>query len=140
MNLQLVNPWRLIFNFFRMEKIYYNKLCRDKIPEIVTAKGFECEVRETDHNEFKREIIRKVYEEASGVANYDDHEHLISEIADVLITLDALKKEFEITDAEVDEVVKKSLDEKGGYDKHLYLSWSSDTEYRSNEQTHGFDD
>lgn len=123
-----------------MEKIYYNKLCRDKIPEIIHDKGFECEVRTADHGEYKREIVRKIYEEASGVTNHDNHEHMVSEIADLVITLEAVKKEFDISDAEVDVAVKESLDFKGGYDKRLYLSWSSDTEYRSNEETHGFDD
>lgn len=123
-----------------MEKIYYNKLCRDKIPEIIDAKGFECEVRVADHDEYKREIIRKVYEEASGVTNNQDRGHMIEEMADLLITLEAVKKEFDVTDEEVVAAKEKSLEEKGGYDKRLYLSWSSDTEYRSNEQTHGFDD
>lgn len=123
-----------------MEKIYYNKLCRDKIPEIIHEKGFDCDVREVDHDEYKREIVRKIYEEASGVTNHDTPEHMISEIADLIITLDAVKKEFGVSDEEVDAAVQASLDEKGGYDKRLYLSWSSDTEYRSNEETHGFDD
>ncbi len=123
-----------------MEKIYYNKLCRDKIPEIIHEKGFDCEVRVTSHDEYKREIIRKVYEEASGVTNHDDHQHMIDEMADLMITIDAVKKEYGVTDEEVTEAVKKSIEEKGGYDKRLYLSWSSDTEYRTNERTHGFDD
>lgn len=123
-----------------MEKIYYNKLCRDKIPEIIQAKGFDCQVRVTDHDEYKREIIRKVYEEASGVTNNAGREHMVAEIADLIITLEAVKKEFSIDDAEIAAAVQKSTEEKGVYDKRLYLSWSSDTEYRSNEQTHGFDD
>ena len=123
-----------------MEKIYYNKLCRDRIPEIIKERGYECEVRETDHEEFKREIIRKVYEEASGVTNYDSREHMISEIADLMLTIDAVKKEFQISEAELSAAIDISLAEKGGYEKRLYLSWSSDTKYRSNEQIHGFDD
>ena len=66
-----------------MEKIYYNKLCRDKVPEIIKAKGFECEIREVDHDEYKREIIRKVFEEASGVSNHTSRESLMKELADL---------------------------------------------------------
>jgi predicted house-cleaning noncanonical NTP pyrophosphatase (MazG superfamily) len=123
-----------------MEKIYYNKLCRDKIPEIIKNKGFDCEVREVNHDEYKREIIRKIYEEASGVTNHDSREHMVGELADLVITMDAVKKEFDISDEELNAAVQASLDEKGGYDNRLYLSWSSDTEYRSNEETRGFDD
>ncbi len=124
-----------------MEKIYYNKLARDKIPDIIHGKGFECEVREMDHAEYRREIIRKIFEEASGVSNHVAHEELIHELADLVITINTVKREFEITDADLDGAIKKSLDEKGGYDKRLYLSWSSDTEYESrDDQRRGFDD
>lgn len=123
-----------------MEKIYYNKLCRDKVPEIIREKGFECEVREVDHDEYKREIIRKVFEEASGVSNHTSRESLMKELADLLITINAVKHEFDISDADVTEAMTKSLVEKGGYEKRFYLAWSSDTEYSSHDQGRGFDD
>jgi predicted house-cleaning noncanonical NTP pyrophosphatase (MazG superfamily) len=123
-----------------MEKIFYNKLCRDKVPDIIRTKGYECEVREVAHDEFKREIVRKVYEEASGVSNHDSREQLVKQLADLVITLDAVTEEYGISDDELDEAVKKSMEEKGGYEKRLYLSWSSDTEYNSSDQGHGFDD
>jgi predicted house-cleaning noncanonical NTP pyrophosphatase (MazG superfamily) len=124
-----------------MEKIFYNKLCRDKVPEIIKAKGFECEIREVEHDEYKREIIRKIFEEASGVSNHTTRDHLLKELADLLITINAVKHEFGITDAEVTEAMTKSLVEKGGYEKRYYLSWSSDTEYSSHDQGRGgFDD
>ncbi len=121
-------------------KIFYNKLCRDRVPEIIKEKGFECGVRVVEHDEYKREIIRKVFEEASGVSNHTTRESLMKELADLLITINAVKNEFNITDAEVTEAMTKSLLEKGGYEKRQYLSWSSDTEYSSHDQGRGFDD
>ena len=124
-----------------MEKIYYNKLCRDKVPDIITGKGFECDVREVDHDEYKREIVRKVFEEASGVSNHSGRSGLLKELADLVITIDAVKKEFGVSDEDLAEAVETSIEEKGGYEDHLYLSWSSDTEYSSNDQGRGgFDD
>lgn len=124
-----------------MEKIYYNKLCRDKIPDIIRDKGFDCEVREmTDEAEYKRELVRKVYEEASGVTNNTDREDMVEELADLMITLESLKKTFNVSDDEVQNAVTRSLEEKGSYERRLYLSWSSDAEYHSNERIHGFDD
>lgn len=123
-----------------MEKIYYNKLCRDKIPDIIHAKGFECEVREVDHEEYRREIARKVYEEASGVSNHSGKSSLLKELADLVITIDAIKKEYGITDEDVKEAVENSIEDKGGYEDRLYLAWSSDTEYSSHDQGKGFDD
>lgn len=123
-----------------MERIFYNKLCRDNVPDIIRAKGFDCEIRVVEHDEYKREIIRKVLEEASGVSNYTSREHLLKELADLLITINAVKHEFDITDAEVTEAMTKSLTEKGSYDKRLYISWSSDTEYSSHDSGRGVDD
>ncbi len=124
-----------------MEKIYYNKLCRDKVPEIIRGKGFECDVREVDHDEYKREIIRKVFEEASGVSNHSGRSGLLKELADLMITIDAVKKEYSITDEELNTAVETSIEDKGGYEERLYLSWSSDTEYSSHDQGRGsFDD
>ena len=52
----------------------------------------------------------------------------------------ALALAGEAVDLELDEAVEKSYEEKGGYEDKLYLSWSSDTEYSSQDQGHGFDD
>ncbi len=123
-----------------MQKIYYNKLCRDKVPDIIRAKGFECEVREVDHDEYKREIIRKVFEEASGVSNHSGRSGLLKELADLLITIDAVKKEYDLTAEEIQAAVDASVEDKGGYEDRLYLSWSSDTDYSSTDQGKGFDD
>ena len=123
-----------------MDKIYYNKLCRDKIPQIIQSRGFQCEVRVTDHDEYRREIVRKVIEEASGVSNQAGHESLVGELADLMITVGAVKKEFGVTDEELQSAIEKSLNEKGGYDARLYLAWSSDTDYVSQERTPVRDD
>lgn len=123
-----------------MDKIYYNKLCRDNVPDIIAAKGFACEVREVDHAEYRREIVRKVHEEAIGVSNHQTREELMKELADLVITLDALSKEYDISNEELDAAVGESLKEKGGYNKRLYISWSSDTEYNSHDKQHSIDD
>ena len=123
-----------------MEKIYYNKLCRDKVPAIIAEKGFACEVRTVDHDEYKREIIRKVFEEASGVSNHVGRDGLLKELADLLITIDAVKAEYSISEEEIQHAVDKSIAEKGAYTDKLYLAWSSDTDYSSHDQGKGFDD
>ncbi len=123
-----------------MEQIYYNKLCRDKIPAIIKSKGYECEVRIVGHDEYKREIVRKVYEEASGITDRSSKDHMVEELADLLITLEALKKEFNISDSEVSAAIEASLGDKGGYEERLYLSWSADIDYLKQVNAAGIDD
>lgn len=116
-----------------MGKIYYNKLCRDNIPDIIADKGFECEVRPMDEDEYREELVKKIREEANGVSHHVGRSSLIKEISDLLIAIDALKQVFTITDEELDEAIEKNLSEKGGYEDMLYLEWSSDTSYRSRD-------
>jgi predicted house-cleaning noncanonical NTP pyrophosphatase (MazG superfamily) len=123
-----------------MEKIYYNKLCRDNVPDIIRGKGFECDIREVDHDEYKQEIVRKVFEEAGGVSNHHGRSSLLKELADLVITIDAVKKEFGISEEEITEAVESSIEEKGGYEDRLYITWSSDTEYSSQDQGQNLDD
>ena len=123
-----------------MKKIYYNKLCRDKIPGIIKEKGFECETRIVENEEYKKEITRKIIEEASGVSSHSSHERLLKELADLIITIGAVKKAFDISEEEMQKYVDESLDKKGGYNDKLYISWSSDTEYSSHDHGQGMDD
>lgn len=117
-----------------MEKIYYNKLCRDRVPELIQAKGFECDVHEMDHDEYREQIVRKVLEEARGVANHLGRESLLKELADLMITIQAVQKEFGISSEELHTAVEKSIEEKGGFEERLFLLWSSDTDYTSRDQ------
>jgi predicted house-cleaning noncanonical NTP pyrophosphatase (MazG superfamily) len=123
-----------------MEKVYYNKLCRDRMPELIAEKGFDCDVREMNHDEYRREIVRKVFEEAGGVSNHADRETLLKELSDLLITIDALKTEYDITDSELESAISRSLAEKGGFSRRLFLSWSSDVAYSPHDKKVSIDD
>ncbi|HCC04900.1 TPA: phosphoribosyl-ATP pyrophosphohydrolase, partial [Patescibacteria group bacterium] len=48
------------------ERIYYNKLVWDNVPDLIKEKGKECEVRTLDDEEFEIELMKKVEEEASA--------------------------------------------------------------------------
>lgn len=115
-------------------KIYYKKLIRDKIPEVIKAAGSECEVRTLDDAEFERELLRKVEEEASGVATAVTKEEITREIADVLDVIREVKLLKGITDAEIRLEEEKAYEKKGGFEKRLFLEWSSDDGYVTNEK------
>ena len=46
----------------KSEKIY-NKLVRDKIPEVIEGTGKKYSSHIADENEYKEELLKKVYEE-----------------------------------------------------------------------------
>jgi len=116
-----------------LEKIYYNKLIRDKIPDKIKNKGSALEIRELSDEEFEKELIKKVEEEASGLQKAESREDFISEIADVMDILEAIKRLKNISDEEIKKAQQESLEKKGGFDKKTFLVWSQKDDYQSNE-------
>ena len=105
-----------------MKKVY-NKLIRDRIPEIIEGTGKSCLVRKLDLEEYCVELKKKLVEEASEVNDTVDKESLIKEIADVLEVIGALKVAYGISDNDVDGVkVKKALSN-GKFEKGLFLEY-----------------
>jgi predicted house-cleaning noncanonical NTP pyrophosphatase (MazG superfamily) len=116
-----------------MDKIFYNKLIRDKIPAVIRARGAECETENIDDERFKEEIMKKATEEASGLSQAKNREELLEELADVHVVLSEIQKLHGITDEEFKTALAENIALKGGFDAHVYLHWSSDDGYRTNE-------
>jgi predicted house-cleaning noncanonical NTP pyrophosphatase (MazG superfamily) len=94
----------------------YNKLVRDKIPEILDKKGVPYEVRVAGNEEYKEELIKKLEEEIGEFKEAGS----VEELADILEVVDALKNLPEY--ASVIEVQKVKREEKGGFEKRLIVS------------------
>ena len=119
-----------------MKKIYYHKLVRDQIPENIKAQGGTYLIRKLKPKEFERALIKKVGEESDGIVNAKTRKDLISELGDVLDVIETIKKLKRITTLDIVRAQREALKRKGWFNKHLYLVWSSDTGYRSNERTY----
>lgn len=117
-----------------MKKIYYRKLIRDKIPEKIKSKGSELSFRVLNKRDFVRELIKKVGEEASGLLSARTKKELINELADVIDVIEEIKKMKKISSKEIEDARKKSMTKKGGFKDRIFLIWSSDDKYRTNER------
>jgi predicted house-cleaning noncanonical NTP pyrophosphatase (MazG superfamily) len=93
----------------------YNKLVRDKIPEILDKKGISYEKRIASYEEYKAELIKKLGEEAKEFGEAGDPE----ELADILEVLEALKKLPEY--AEIEELRLKKQKERGSFNNRIIL-------------------
>ena len=94
----------------------YNKLVRDKIPEILDAKGVPYEQRIASPEEYKEELIKKLGEESAEFASSNGS---AEELADVLEVIEALKALPEYAD--VEEIRQKKRGERGGFDKMIIV-------------------
>jgi len=117
-----------------MKKIYYKKLIRDEIPKRIEESKGKYLCKKLNLKDFKKELLKKVEEESSGIATAKSKKELISEIGDVLDVIEEIKSTFLINLKEISESRKKEFKRKGGFTKKLYLIWSEDTGYKSNER------
>lgn len=106
-----------------MEKILYNKLIRDRIPEIIATSGKQYETEVMPDAEYQAALKKKLVEEAleaQGAAPED----LAKELADVMEVLDYLMRANGISEAMVRGMQQKRHEERGGFDKKLKLLWT----------------
>jgi predicted house-cleaning noncanonical NTP pyrophosphatase (MazG superfamily) len=93
----------------------YNKLVRDRIPEILDDKGVAYEKRIASPEEYKAELIKKLAEELTEFSEAADPE----ELADILEVVDALKQLPEFQN--VTELQQLKRKERGGFEKRIIL-------------------
>lgn len=103
-----------------MEKIY-NKLVRDKIPQIIEADNHTAVVRILDQEEFSAMLRAKLLEESQEVINAPDRDQLVGELADLKEVTDTIQRLENITDAEIEAVRAKKAEDRGGFQESIFL-------------------
>lgn len=100
----------------------HNKLIRDKILEIIEEDGVKYKSRILEDDEFKKELLRKMVEEAQEVLSAgNDTKELTKEIADVWEVMESIIKAFELDHSEIRSVKLARRNTRGGFDKKIYL-------------------
>ncbi len=117
-----------------MKKVYYNKLIRDKIPERIKEHGGDFRIKTLSKRDFLEELIKKVGEESDGLLSAKNKKGIVEELGDVLDVIDEIKKTLKIKSSELAGSRKEAFIRKGGFRKKIFLVWSSDTGYKSNER------
>lgn len=116
------------------ERIYYNKLVWDNVPDLIREKGKECEIRILSDEEFELELLKKVEEEASALPETASRQELIDELADVVTCVEYIKSIKSITELELADALERHARRKGRFENKNYLVWSSDNTYETNEK------
>ena len=102
-----------------MEKIF-NKLVRDKIPEIIEANGEVAKCRILDKQEFKAELEKKLFEEYNEVLESAGNER-VEELADMLEILKALAEVEGSNLEQVIQVAEEKAKKRGAFEKRIFL-------------------
>lgn len=99
----------------------FGKLVRDRIPEIIEGKGEKTFTKTLEGEEYVSALKEKLIEEAKEVQGTKDRPEVLEELADLLEVAMALMQVHRISLMEVEGVRRKKRQEKGGFDKKIYL-------------------
>lgn len=101
----------------------YNKLVRDRIPEIIRQSGNQCEVAIMSEVELTQALREKLIEEAQEAAGANPQD-LVSELADLQEVIDAILAVYGIEHEAVVTEQQRKRSERGGFERRLRLLWT----------------
>lgn len=101
-----------------MNVIKYNKLVRDRIPEIIENAGKECKIKILDNDEYLQKLNSKLDEE---LAEYHKDQS-IEELADLMEVILAIAVVKGYTVEELEQIRKEKAWKRGGFGKRILLT------------------
>jgi len=99
----------------------YDKLIRDRIPEIMDDAGVSYEIETLDDEAFERALRAKLVEEAGEAAVAAGQGDLAKELADLLEVVRALMKATGLDPENVETLRERRRIERGGFARRLWL-------------------
>lgn len=100
-----------------MSNIKYNKLVRDRIPEIIEAEGKTCVCNVLSDEDYLRLLDQKLNEE---LTEYQESKSL-EELADLFEVMRAVVKARGWTMEKLEQVRADKADRRGGFEKKILL-------------------
>ncbi len=110
----------------RAHRTVYNKLIRDRIPEVMQERGVRFSIRRLGPQQFRRALLRKLVEEALEVEHAATPVQRIAELADVQDVIRAIQGAFRISDAELETARRRAGKRKGTFRERLLLQWTEE--------------
>jgi predicted house-cleaning noncanonical NTP pyrophosphatase (MazG superfamily) len=100
----------------------HGKLVRDKIPQIIRAKGLEPVIYVADTGEYADRLRDKLTEEVSEYLGSDSDPE---ELADILEVVYALARQAGTDPQQLEKLRAAKADERGGFDERII--WTGNT-------------
>ncbi len=100
-----------------MDTKKYNKVIRDKIPEIIAESGKKYDLKQLDDESFLAELEKKLIEEVNEYAESKD----VEELADLLEVIYRISELRGVNSDELDEIRKEKAEKRGKFDDNLFL-------------------
>lgn len=104
------------------KEITYNKLIRDRIPEITKADSWQSKTKVLNQKNFIIELKKKILEEAKELNEGKSKKNLVEELVDIQEIIDAILREKKIKFSDFRKIQTKKRQKRGGFKKKLFLT------------------
>ncbi len=105
---------------------YYNKLVRDRIPDIIEASGKKCTTAVLGDAEYLKQLEKKLSEEWNEYLTSKDVCAQVEELADILEVIYAIAEAKGVTIEELEAIRAKKAEERGAFKERILLEWVED--------------
>ncbi|MBU8919124.1 nucleoside triphosphate pyrophosphohydrolase [Bacillus sp. FJAT-29953] len=99
----------------------YNKLVRDKIPEVIKSTGKKCSFKVLNEDEYIKALQKKSYEELDEYVSSETNIEIMEELADLLEIFHSLADYHGISIEQIEEIRKRKLEQRGGFKDRIFL-------------------
>lgn len=99
----------------------YNKLVRDRIPEIIENSGKKFTTKILDDDQYELELKKKLLEEMEEYQNASNDNEALEELADLLELMHALAKVHGASMEEVEKIRQDKASKRGGFEEKIFL-------------------
>ncbi|MGA4719749.1 phosphoribosyl-ATP pyrophosphohydrolase [Fictibacillus nanhaiensis] len=99
----------------------YNKLVRDRIPEIIKRTGASFNTTILSETDYIKELKKKCYEELDEYTAADNDKDAVEELADLLELMCALAKVHGVDFYEIEKVRHEKAEKRGGFQERIFL-------------------
>lgn len=99
----------------------YNKLVRDKIPDIIQQSGKTYQIKTLDEADYKKELIAKLTEEIAEYIGAPADKEALEELADILEVVKALSVVHGASLEEIETIRQEKAEKRGGFEERIYL-------------------
>jgi len=106
-----------------MRRKIYQKLIRDRIPEIIKKDNAVPKISLLDDKRYRIALKEKLMEEVKELLETKTDEEMLNELSDVLELIGCIASQHNITMKEVEKQRKKKKKERGGFEKKVFLEY-----------------
>ena len=103
----------------------YNKLVRDKIPEIIALKGQKAKTKILGNEEYKKELDKKLVEEVNEYLEDNN----VEELADIVEVIYGILNSMKVSTDEFEKVRKSKVEKRGAFQNKIFLEQVEEFEW-----------